>query len=58
MVKYKNTFPTMKKTASIIGLIFLVLTFATAQNPKKETPQYSDDLSKQMEQMQRQMRSR
>ena len=45
----------MKKTASIIGLIFLVLTFATAQNREKETPQYSDDLSKQMEQMQRQM---
>ena len=45
----------MKKIATTIGFILLILTFATAQQRKKETPQYSDDLGKQLEQMQRQM---
>ena len=45
----------MKKIASTLGLVLLIFCFATAQNSKKETPQYSDDFSKQMEQMSRMM---
>ena len=45
----------MKKIATTIGFVLLVLTFATAQQRKKETPQYSDDMGRQLEQMQRQM---
>lgn len=45
----------MKKIASTLGLVLLLFSFATAQNSKKETPQYADDFSKQMEQMSRQL---
>jgi hypothetical protein len=41
----------MKKIASTLSLVLLILTFATAQNNKKAPPQYSDDFGKQMEQM-------
>ena len=45
----------MKKIGTTICFVLLILTFATAQTSKKKTPQDSDDLGQQMEQMQRQM---